>query len=71
MATTAAAYEAEEHVHECTECCEDEGIMPRKPVPDVKCPWCNGAAEYYGTEADLTGVHYIYVCLEGCGRFEV
>jgi hypothetical protein len=43
MAVTAAAYGADEHVHDGT-CCE-ETIQPRKP--GYWCPKCLGPASYY------------------------
>lgn len=62
MAVTAAAYGVEEHDHDCAVCCEDEGIMPLKPV--YKCPKCGGAAEYHDE-----GIRIKYICLntEVCG----
>lgn len=64
MAVT-AAYDAEEHEHECAVCYEDEGIMPLYEVG--RCPWCGGLARYQ--QPDTQGRIWVW-CLETdvCGR---
>ena len=49
MAVTAAAYDAEEHNHECAACCEDEGIMPLGITRRCTEPGCSGTVSRYST----------------------
>lgn len=63
MAVTAAAYDMEEHDHECAVCSEDGGIMPIGEMG--LCPYCNGAAEY---RVDPKSGRTHFTCLGACGK---
>ncbi len=66
MAVTAAAYGADEHVHDGT-CCE-ETIQPRKPAAPV-CPYCGTVTTETGMK-EVGGIRYIYYECYGCHEFE-
>lgn len=61
MAMTAAAYEAEEHVHDET-CCEAE---PRYVVPGVACPNCRAQAQ--AVPGLYVDGKQVYECTAYCG----
>ena len=64
MAVTAAAYGADEHVHDGT--CYEETIQPRKPgAPE--CPYCGYPMTDVGSGSDSHGGFNWYQCKrEGC-----
>ena len=67
MAVTAAAYGADEHIHDGT-CCE-ETIQPRKP--GGWCPKCLGPASYYISPGKYGAPDtYVYDCPK-CGVVRV
>ena len=65
MAVTAAAYGADEHIHDGT-CCE-ETIQPRKPAAPV-CPYCGTVTTDMGFKWE-NGIRYIIFECHGCRDF--
>ena len=68
MAVTAAAYDAEEHGHECAVCCEDEVAMPLGNVKQgPPCAMCGGGTVWGIIGKDHANKpDYGYVCETGC-----